>query len=422
MQPSLVIFTHSYPYHRAAEQTFLDPEVDHLARAFDRVIVVPATRGGSRGPLPPRVEVDETLAGMGAVAGGRFGRMATTILSPLSLRELQPGHFPWGSLVAARRLVAFVTQAHQVARWLPSFIRARALQGPMTLYTYWLDHITGGLVVARNPEHTRLVSRTHGYDLYEERQKPHYLPCRPALLRGLDCVYPVSEHGRSYLLSRYPKERVRLEVSRLGTRPPGFVAKPSGDGVLRVVSCSSLVPVKRVAELAEGLALAARARPAAALEWRHLGDGPMREQLQQLVARLSPPNLGFSLEGQMPNAEVLRLYREHPVDLFANVSESEGIPVSIMEAQSCGIPAMAPDVGGISEIVSADNGFLLDASPSAETVAQVIIRILDSPSTLTSRRELSLISWASRFDADRNFSVFSQDLRAIWATPGKAAA
>ena len=45
-----------------------------------------------------------------------------------------------------------------------------------------------------------------------------------------------------------------------------------------------------------------------------------------------------------------------PVDLFLTVSANEGIPVSIMEAQSFGIPVIATDVGGISEIVNNVNG------------------------------------------------------------------
>ena len=44
-----------------------------------------------------------------------------------------------------------------------------------------------------------------------------------------------------------------------------------------------------------------------------------------------------------------------------NVSESEGIPVSIMEASSFGIPVIATNVGGVGEIVeNGYNGLLLN--------------------------------------------------------------
>lgn len=42
------------------------------------------------------------------------------------------------------------------------------------------------------------------------------------------------------------------------------------------------------------------------------------------------------------------------------MSDSEGIPVSIMEAMSFGIPVIARNVGGMSEIVNEENGLLLE--------------------------------------------------------------
>ncbi|MFR4320263.1 MAG: glycosyltransferase [Blautia massiliensis (ex Durand et al. 2017)] len=43
-----------------------------------------------------------------------------------------------------------------------------------------------------------------------------------------------------------------------------------------------------------------------------------------------------------------------------NVSSSEGIPVSIMEATSFGIPGIATDAGGTKEIIrDKENGVLL---------------------------------------------------------------
>ena len=71
----------------------------------------------------------------------------------------------------------------------------------------------------------------------------------------------------------------------------------------------------------------------------------------------------YEFKGNVDNAEILKYYRENSIDCFALLSEHEGAPVSIMEAESAGIPIVATDVGGVRELVDG-NGFLLSSNPS----------------------------------------------------------
>ena len=70
--------------------------------------------------------------------------------------------------------------------------------------------------------------------------------------------------------------------------------------------------------------------------------------------------------GPISNNKVFELYRTTPIDLFINVSKSEGIPVSIMEALSVSIPVLATNCGGIEEIVNNEVGYIISSDPSAE--------------------------------------------------------
>ena len=54
-----------------------------------------------------------------------------------------------------------------------------------------------------------------------------------------------------------------------------------------------------------------------------------------------PDNIQVILKGWVPNKKVIEFYRTNPVNLFLNFSFQEGIPVSIMEAISFGIPILA---------------------------------------------------------------------------------
>ncbi|NMC40567.1 MAG: glycosyltransferase, partial [Bacteroidales bacterium] len=57
---------------------------------------------------------------------------------------------------------------------------------------------------------------------------------------------------------------------------------------------------------------------------------------------------------------------------FINVSSSEGVPVSVMEALSFGIPVIATDAGGTSEIVNNTNGRLIPVDFDPKDLAAII--------------------------------------------------
>ena len=79
--------------------------------------------------------------------------------------------------------------------------------------------------------------------------------------------------------------------------------------------------------------------------------------------------------GAIQNVEVYKYYNEHCADLFINVSSSEGLPVSIMEAISFGIPVIATDVGGTGEIVkNGISGFLINRDFETVELAKKIMK------------------------------------------------
>jgi glycosyltransferase involved in cell wall biosynthesis len=76
------------------------------------------------------------------------------------------------------------------------------------------------------------------------------------------------------------------------------------------------------------------------------GDGPERARLQERVASSSRPEL-FSLLGARD--DVPRLLAA--ADMLMITSRSEGMPNSVLEAMSAGLPVVATRVGGLPDIV-----------------------------------------------------------------------
>jgi len=163
----------------------------------------------------------------------------------------------------------------------------------------------------------------------------------------------------------------------------------------------------------EGILCASQMRKHQKFEWTHMGNGSVRSELQKKADRLFPENAKAFFPGYTTKSSLMKFYKEHPVDVFINVSSTEGTPVSVMEAASCGIPIIATSVGGNPEIVSEGNGILLNSNPTPDEIAKAIFTFLDDPEAAVGKRSGSRAVWMERYNADVNFRTFAERLQSI---------
>jgi glycosyltransferase involved in cell wall biosynthesis len=133
-----------------------------------------------------------------------------------------------------------------------------------------------------------------------------------------------------------------------------FKQKKNNHHVMVVGSAGRLFPVKDYSLFVE-IAGYVRLKNKS-IVFKLAGDGPERNMLANRVDELELSD-GFEFKGHVDNMDCF--YRS--LDVYLNTSISEGIPMSILEAMTRGIPVIAPNVGGIAEIVSdSDDGYLIN--------------------------------------------------------------
>tara|TARA_R100000365_G_C2748490_1_gene80168 strand:- start:5796 stop:7013 length:1218 start_codon:yes stop_codon:yes gene_type:complete len=384
----LILLTNQYPYDRG-DVGFVASEIDALASRFDEIdvfaysadvadhVVAMPENVTFRGNLHARGRRRDLLWLLVPTVAWRFASM---VWWDIRLRR-----FWRRELDSVRTAVASVRRAYD-----PRLRAALARSEDTTVYSFW--GMGGGMAVpALPPVGCGIAVRLHRFDVYDD-ERP--LPVRGALYARADALLPVSDHAARYLRAEFgPLVAGKILVSRLGTVDQGLRPR-SGSGPFLLVSCSSLTPVKRVDRI---LACAAELARHQEVRWVHFGDGPLKESLRVSAAATdSPHGLTVELRGQVTNDEVHRFYRENHVDAFVNLSSSEGVPVSIMEALSHDVPVVATDVGGTSEIVSWDagSGVTVDVDASPASVVRALLGVR-AATDLTPRRV-----WEERCDAD----------------------
>lgn len=388
----LLLFTNDYPY-RTGDSVFVEKEIGALVDRFDDVIVFCHAR--------------DTSAGIGVLPEGvRYGGNLFTPAPEdaprrlLSLRNVRLCFIAaWRELLAGRLFthpVLFamgvkvgITQAHRNA------VR-EAIRGADDVVAYGFWGMGGGLGVPWLEGVRARVVRVHGYDLYEERAAGAYLPFRPFLFSRADRVLTISEDGTSYLNRTQRAARGKIALSRLGVFGPDTAPPRVRTDRITIVSCSAVSEIKRVDRILDAVRELARESGWSRVRWVHFGDGPLMPQLRASAQDL-PENLDVEFRGYVDNAEVLQFYAEEPVDLFVNLSSSEGVPVSIMEVIANDIPVVATSVGGTPEIVgeSLGTGMTVDADAVPAVVASAMRTVLEAPEGAFTPRAL----WEREYDA-----------------------
>jgi colanic acid/amylovoran biosynthesis glycosyltransferase len=407
----LLIVTTAYPYGKG--ESFLKAELEHISKYFEEIELVPCCYTANATPRNGEQHVNLDYA---AKRWGFFRKIH--LLSSFAIALCR---YKWlDDLFCIFRHDHKYENLKELARTLyraqlfEDFLKTRIIKGTREfdlIYFYWMiPEIMGAIHFRKNVQPgLKIVSRAHNCDLYIEQREGGYIGLRDSIVHGIDEIYCISDHGRSYLENRYPSLAKKLRIARLGTNDPGYLNVQPSDNNLSIVSCSFIVSEKRLHLIVETIEYLLNTNPSRKIKWTHIGDAALYHQLQAYASERIGGRTEVVFKGYLTNDQVMDLYRKENFDVFVNVSDSEGIPVSLMEASSFGIPMIATNVGGNSEIVNSDNGILVCANPDIETIASALIRFTDKPVALEYRNK-ARSEWKKRFNAAINHDRFGKQL------------
>lgn len=269
------------------------------------------------------------------------------------------------------------------------------------VYSYWMIDSAYAAAMSSAKNGIPAICRAHRGDLYEEKQEG-YIPMREYIIRHMRKVFPISQHGKEYLINRYGFSDT-FEKYYLGVNNATGMHEIKEQTPFRIVSCSNIIPVKRVPLIAKGISGLSGIR----IEWVHFGEGNEQKAVDRVVKEF-PENISVCFKGHMENSQIHEYYNTRDVHLFINASEDEGLPVSIMEAMSHGIPVVATDVGGTSEIVhDGCNGILLKKGFAVKELTSAIdLFIRMKKEQYEEYRKNAQNTWKSSFYAEKNYKQF----------------
>ena len=416
----MYIFTTEFPYGKS-EKNFIMQELEYLKRKFDITIVSSAS---SKAKLDDK---DQTLLDKSiSVLWYPYSEMSIfrkciysmqALISPAFLIDVV-SIIKSNSKILQRisYSLQFYVYSLQMYRWMKKHFTKDMTENSV-FYSFWYYIPVMASAMLKNEYlNFKLVSRAHGFDLYNERVLGGRQPFRSYIDKRLDKVFFIAKSGLDYYLKNCNKPYIsgdksqKYKVCRMGVTATEVSTK-STDGVLRLVSCSSAIPIKRIDLIIEALSIISNIR----ISWIDFGDGVCLESLKDLAKRelSNKKNIQYRFAGNKPNDEIREYYRTNPVDLFITTSSTEGCPVSIQEAMAAGIPIIATSVGEIPLMIRTC-GYLLSDKPDKKEISDKICSFAaNKKEVIDNMRKAAYDTWNNEYNSDNNYARFLVEMMAL---------
>jgi glycosyltransferase involved in cell wall biosynthesis len=185
---------------------------------------------------------------------------------------------------------------------------------------------------------------------------------------------------------------------------PNFIPKRFDDGI-RAVYCGRLVEDKGIKTILEAVHLTHK-NGKVKINLDIFGDGPLLDFVLNYIKTNHLENT-ITYHGFVSNS--FQIYSNVNLMLFA--SRYEGMPLSILEAFSFGIPVLAYKAPGVKEIIdNGNNGFLIDDNSFNPDSMSHMLEVCLANYTLSELSERTRLVYEEHYSFDNMFEKLCNEL------------
>lgn len=411
MKKVLIIFTHTYPNNPPQEQ-FLHNEIPFASSTFDIVYLLPVSRKTSKkGKYQINYKNVITLKKTRKnkfieLVLGFFISIATDRYFLLDLLHSLFSKYKYINFIETIKYYINANSFYYKNKNILNRLKLKA-KDQITLYSYWFNSTTyiaikyKKALLKSGKSNVAMITRAHGLgDLYIANILNKKRPIMNQVHKYVNTIYCISNMGLKHLNECGVDKKI-LDIGRLGTHNDYNVNLNQEFITNEIITCSEINSNKRIMELINILSR----YNGKMIKWTHFGGGPLLKNALELAQIMLSNNIKWDIRGHTSNEDILDHYFKYRPRVFINLSLIEGIPVSIMEAQSFGIPVIATDVGATSEIIKDNfNGFLIPKEFKNEQLLSKIYLIMN----MTKKEYLDISKnsyklWKKNFNSQINF-------------------
>src|SRR4051812_22913715 len=241
----------------------------------------------------------------------------------------------------------------------------------------------------------------HGADVSLKQDVKDYIPKLRQVFNAVPLVFARSQSLAERLVTLgCPQEKLRISRTGVPLQQFPFVRREAPvDGRWRLMQACRSIQKKGVATTLCAFAIFQKQYPNS--ELIIAGKGPLQGHLEELAEELGVVDkvhfVGFLSQGQLRDLYASSHLFLHPSETPPDQNQ-EGIPNSVLEAMSTGLPVAATRHGGIPEAVEHGRTGYLAAERDFEALAAAMKEIVRSPNVFREMGQLASEHVAAHFE------------------------
>ena len=217
-------------------------------------------------------------------------------------------------------------------------------------------------------------------------------------IKNSDIVITPSQHLKNFILNLGFKNKI--ETIHNGITIPEESAKKFTNDQTNITIVSRLVTHKNI----EKIIAAISDLNNSLIKLNIIGDGPELNQLQSIASR-SNNKENVIFHGKLQRDDVNSIFLKS--DIYVQASNYEGLPHSLLEAMSYGIPVLCTPVGECKELLgNEDRGYELDLPVSKDNIKSKINEIVSDKNTASKKGEDGKVFVTETYSLTNTFKLY----------------
>ena len=259
--------------------------------------------------------------------------------------------------------------------------------------------------IVGDPVWERAYSKANISESFDEFQVKNYgfsisfqKKVRSFSIKKSDIVVTPSQHLKNFILNLGYKNEI--EIINNGVSIPEESAKIFTNDEINITIVSRLVTHKNIEKIIRAIS----DLNSPLINLNIIGDGPELNQLQKIsLESNNKDNIIF--HGKLNRDEIDHIFLNS--DIYIQASNYEGLPHSLLEAMSYGIPVLCTPVGECKEILgNEDRGYILDLPVSKNNIKSKISQIIGEKDIANKKGERGKDFINEKYNLTNSFNLY----------------